>query len=215
MLTLSEVGKSFGGRTLFEDVSLQVNREDRIGLVGPNGAGKSTLFSIILQTESPDEGQVNFQRGVSVGFLAKERLFRNVVGEDDRSIDECKQSEVIGLKVVVDERMIVTLGALQIHPEKNATDIARHDMRFSITVEEKLCCGTKARINSVCRQYFTGQSIERNVVLERRLEILLPLGRCHVFVWTPLHQHDIERTCHVDGKSGAGHQSVNQRFAFV
>jgi|APGre2960657505_1045072.scaffolds.fasta_scaffold00822_5 ATP-binding cassette subfamily F protein 3 len=72
MLTLSEVGKSFGGRTLFEDVSLQVNREDRIGLVGPNGAGKSTLFNIILQTESPDEGQVNFQRGVSVGYLPQE-----------------------------------------------------------------------------------------------------------------------------------------------
>ncbi|MEI8342433.1 MAG: ATP-binding cassette domain-containing protein, partial [Verrucomicrobiota bacterium] len=45
MLTLSQVEKSFGGRTLFSDVSLQVNRAERIGLVGPNGAGKSTLFS--------------------------------------------------------------------------------------------------------------------------------------------------------------------------
>ncbi len=72
MLTISEIRKSFGGRTLFSDVSLQVNREDRIGLVGPNGAGKSTFFNLILQEESPDEGTITFQRNISVGFLPQE-----------------------------------------------------------------------------------------------------------------------------------------------
>lgn len=72
MLTISQISKSFGGRTLFEDVTLQINREDRIGLVGPNGAGKSTLFSLILQTESPDDGNITFQRNVKVGFLPQE-----------------------------------------------------------------------------------------------------------------------------------------------
>ena len=43
---------------LFADVTLQVNREDRIGLVGPNGAGKTTLFSLILGEESPDDGKI-------------------------------------------------------------------------------------------------------------------------------------------------------------
>jgi ATP-binding cassette subfamily F protein 3 len=72
MLTISEVAKSYGGRTLFEDVSLQVNRGDRIGLVGPNGAGKSTLFSLILQEESPDSGTISLQRNVTLGFLPQE-----------------------------------------------------------------------------------------------------------------------------------------------
>jgi ATP-binding cassette subfamily F protein 3 len=72
MLTISGISKSFGGRTLFSDVSLQINREDRVGLVGPNGAGKTTLFSLILQTESPDEGKVNFERNITVGFLPQE-----------------------------------------------------------------------------------------------------------------------------------------------
>ena len=72
MLTISEISKSFGGRTLFSDVSLQVNRGDRIGLVGPNGAGKSTLFSLILQSDTPDDGQVNFDRGITVGYLPQE-----------------------------------------------------------------------------------------------------------------------------------------------
>src|SRR5438093_6806105 len=48
MLTVSQLSKSFAGRTLFNDVSLQVNRGDRIGLVGSNGAGKSTLFALLL-----------------------------------------------------------------------------------------------------------------------------------------------------------------------
>jgi ATP-binding cassette, subfamily F, member 3 len=72
MLTISELSKRFGGRTLFEDVTLTVVREDRIGLVGPNGAGKSTLFSLILGTEQPDTGNIAFQRGTSVGYLPQE-----------------------------------------------------------------------------------------------------------------------------------------------
>jgi len=72
MLTISQVSKSYGARTLFEDVSLQVNDWDRIGLVGPNGAGKSTLFSLILKTNTPDEGTVAFEKGRTVGFLPQE-----------------------------------------------------------------------------------------------------------------------------------------------
>jgi len=72
MLTLSQLSKSFGGRTLFTDVSLQINREDRIGLVGPNGAGKSTLFSLILGESSPDEGKISLEKNVTMGFLPQE-----------------------------------------------------------------------------------------------------------------------------------------------
>ncbi len=72
MLTLAGISKAYGGRVLFDDVTLQVNREDRIGLVGPNGAGKSTLFSIILGENSPDTGEVTRQRGLRVGYLPQE-----------------------------------------------------------------------------------------------------------------------------------------------
>ncbi|MDX1951239.1 MAG: ABC-F family ATP-binding cassette domain-containing protein [Verrucomicrobiota bacterium] len=55
-----------------DEVSLQVNREDRLGLVGPNGAGKSTLFSLILGQSEPDAGVISMQRNVSLGFLPQE-----------------------------------------------------------------------------------------------------------------------------------------------
>src|SRR5213594_2250452 len=72
MLSISGVAKRFGGRTLFADASVQVNRQDRIGLVGPNGAGKSTLLALILGTEGPDEGKIILERNVSIGYLPQE-----------------------------------------------------------------------------------------------------------------------------------------------
>ncbi len=72
MLNLSGISKAYGDRVLFADVTLQVNRGDRIGLVGPNGAGKSTLFSIILGEDSADAGEITLERGTRMGYLPQE-----------------------------------------------------------------------------------------------------------------------------------------------
>src|SRR4029077_4757018 len=64
--------KSFAGRALFDDVSLQVNRGDRVGLVGPNGAGKSTLFALLLGDVSPDNGTIAIEKNATIGFLPQE-----------------------------------------------------------------------------------------------------------------------------------------------
>lgn len=72
MLSLSNVSKAFGGRTLYEDVSLQINYGDRVALVGANGAGKSTLFSVILKENEPDSGNVAMDRNTTLGYLPQE-----------------------------------------------------------------------------------------------------------------------------------------------
>jgi len=72
MLTLSGISKAYGGRVLLDDVTLQINRGDRIGLVGPNGAGKSTLFSLVLSEEEPDAGEVILERGIVLDHLPQE-----------------------------------------------------------------------------------------------------------------------------------------------
>jgi ATP-binding cassette subfamily F protein 3 len=72
MLGISDISKSFAGRTLFADVTIQLNRADRVGLVGPNGAGKSTLFNIILGNETPDTGEITRERGMKLGYLPQE-----------------------------------------------------------------------------------------------------------------------------------------------
>lgn len=72
MLTISGVNKSYGERDLLRDASLQVGRNDRIGLVGPNGAGKSTLLEMILGEEEPDSGEITLERNCTVGYLPQE-----------------------------------------------------------------------------------------------------------------------------------------------
>ena len=79
MLTISQVTKSFGADVLFEEVSLQVNRGDRIGLIGANGSGKSTLFSLILGRDEPDRGTIQLQKNARMGFLPQENA---PVGEE-------------------------------------------------------------------------------------------------------------------------------------
>jgi ATP-binding cassette, subfamily F, member 3 len=72
MLTVAGLTKSFGGRVLFDDVSLTLLSGERVGLVGPNGAGKSTLLKIILGQATPDAGDVTFIRGTRFGYLPQE-----------------------------------------------------------------------------------------------------------------------------------------------
>jgi ATP-binding cassette subfamily F protein 3 len=72
MLTISDVSKAYGPQILFDEVSLQINRTDRVGLIGPNGAGKTTLFSLILGVEEPDKGTIAREKNVVVGHLPQE-----------------------------------------------------------------------------------------------------------------------------------------------
>lgn len=72
MLTITQVSKGFGPKTLFQDISLRLLKGDRVGLVGPNGAGKTTLFSIILDASEADAGTVELERGTKIGFLPQE-----------------------------------------------------------------------------------------------------------------------------------------------
>ena len=72
MLTIANISKSYGPRTLFAEVSLNIARTDRLGLVGANGAGKSTHFKNILGKDQPDEGLIEWERGANFGFLPQE-----------------------------------------------------------------------------------------------------------------------------------------------
>lgn len=66
------LGKSFGVRQVFSNVSFEIKEGDRIALVGPNGAGKSTLLKCILGIEELDEGQVVMSPVASIGYLQQD-----------------------------------------------------------------------------------------------------------------------------------------------
>ena len=72
MLQAINLSKHFGARTLFDGISWQLQRGDRIGLVGPNGAGKSTLMRLLIGEETHDDGSVSCGRDETVAYLPQE-----------------------------------------------------------------------------------------------------------------------------------------------
>ena len=91
MISISQVGLSFGSFELFSDISFMVNPKDRIGLVGKNGAGKSTLIKIISGQQKPDAGVVAMPDGLSMGYLPQQMIFsgnRTVIDETTEAFAE-------------------------------------------------------------------------------------------------------------------------------
>ena len=75
LLTLRELKKSFGARTLFDHVCLRVEPGDRIALLGDNGTGKSTLLKILLGEEAADSGAVKQGITLKTGYLPQQIRF--------------------------------------------------------------------------------------------------------------------------------------------
>ena len=71
MLTVNKLSKMYSTRTLFENVSFEVNKQDRIGFIGANGTGKTTLFRILAGEESADTGIVHIDRNTRIGIMSQ------------------------------------------------------------------------------------------------------------------------------------------------
>ena len=75
ILNIEHISKTFGDKTIFDDVSLGVHQGVKIGVLGVNGTGKSTLLKIIAGQETADEGEVIFGRGIRTAFLPQNPEF--------------------------------------------------------------------------------------------------------------------------------------------
>ncbi|HXR64447.1 MAG TPA: ABC-F family ATP-binding cassette domain-containing protein [Ktedonobacteraceae bacterium] len=71
VLSVTQLGKSFGAERIFSHVSFKIDERDRIGLVGPNGAGKSTLLNILAGFEEAEEGTIARTRNSRIGYLTQ------------------------------------------------------------------------------------------------------------------------------------------------
>jgi ATP-binding cassette subfamily F protein 3 len=69
MIDFRNVSVGFGAQQVLNEVSLRINRGERVGVVGPNGAGKSTLFGLLTGEMSPDRGEVSLPRDLRISHL--------------------------------------------------------------------------------------------------------------------------------------------------
>ncbi len=83
LLSVEKISKSYGVKTLFEDVSFGVQKGQKIALIARNGTGKTTLLKCLAGKEVPDEGRITFRKGIRVGFMDQE-----AVPEGDKSLRE-------------------------------------------------------------------------------------------------------------------------------
>jgi ABC transport system ATP-binding/permease protein len=75
LLSVSGIGKRFGARVLFEDLSFSLSEGDRTGLIGPNGSGKTTLLEILAGNEAPDSGARAIRKQTRLAYVPQDSIF--------------------------------------------------------------------------------------------------------------------------------------------
>lgn len=109
--TIQNITKMLGGNTIFENLSLDIKTGDRLAIVGRNGSGKTTLFKLLAGNEKPDEGYINFKKGVSIGYLAQIPTFsEDITGLDVLHYAFQKITE-LQKKMILMEQQMTTLNS--------------------------------------------------------------------------------------------------------
>jgi ATP-binding cassette subfamily F protein uup len=75
LINVEKLGKKFGDKVLFQELSFGIEKGERTGLIAPNGTGKSTLLKILAGIETPDSGQVTTKNNIQVALLEQEPHF--------------------------------------------------------------------------------------------------------------------------------------------
>jgi ABC transport system ATP-binding/permease protein len=84
LLSVSALGKRFGTRVLFDNLSLSLSEGDRTGLIGPNGSGKTTLLEILSGHEEPESGTRALRKQTRLAYVPQDSLF--APGDTVRSV---------------------------------------------------------------------------------------------------------------------------------
>ena len=70
-LSVENISKSFGERTLFENISFGINKDQKIAFIAKNGSGKTCIMNIINGEDEPDSGQVVIRKEIKMAFLSQ------------------------------------------------------------------------------------------------------------------------------------------------
>lgn len=93
LFTMENVSKSYTDKILFDNISLDINEGDRIGVLGINGTGKSTLLKVIAGVEEADTGSIVMGKNVTIAYLSQTPVFDNSLSILDNVIKGKKAKE--------------------------------------------------------------------------------------------------------------------------
>jgi ATP-binding cassette subfamily F protein uup len=94
-LQADSVARRIGDNLLFDNISFNINKDDKVALIAINGAGKSSLLDILAGKENPDDGSLSIKRGLRIAYLQQSP----VLNESNKIIDElfCTDSELVNV----------------------------------------------------------------------------------------------------------------------
>jgi len=101
MIDFVNLSIQFGGKYLFEDVNLKINKNDKIALVGANGTGKSTLLKLMTNKEESESGKILTPKNIRIGYLPQEfieskgKTVREEVKSSLKEISELESAELL------------------------------------------------------------------------------------------------------------------------
>ncbi|MDB4992810.1 MAG: ATPase component of transporter, partial [Myxococcaceae bacterium] len=128
MIATSSLGKAYGGRTLFQDVSFQLNAGSRYGLVGANGSGKTTFLKIVAGDEPASDGSVSIPGRARLGVLRQDRF----LDDDAIILDLAMMGDVDAWNALVERAKIVDHGEGDPSRLADLEDVLRRDNGYTL-----------------------------------------------------------------------------------
>ena len=106
MISIQNLGKSYGARSLFEEVSLKLVPGHRYGLVGANGSGKTTFLNIVAGDDTATGGSVSLPKTARVGVLRQDRFLR----DEDAILDVASQGDALVWEALSEQKRLTEHG---------------------------------------------------------------------------------------------------------
>lgn len=123
LLSVNKIQKTMGSKLLFENLSLGIFANEKIGLIGPNGSGKSTLLKVISSLETPDNGEVSPRKGLTISMVAQDTHFATDISAQSFIVNDLIDKGQEALQAEVQAAMYLSITGFT-NPKIKVSDLS-------------------------------------------------------------------------------------------